>query len=68
MNPPITTISLNRFMFFATALLHTKHGYFTIIALRQGFIQTVLLISIFEKRLRFRILFFVKNDHKIILQ
>ena len=34
----------------------------------QGFIQAVLLISVFERRLSFRMLYFVKKDHKIILQ
>ena len=35
---------------------------------KQGFIQAVLLMSVFERRLSHRILYFVKNDHKIILQ
>ena len=34
----------------------------------QGFIQADLLISVFERRLSFRMLYFVKNNHKIILQ
>ena len=34
----------------------------------QGFIQAVLPMSIFEKRLSFRMVYFMKNDHKIILQ
>ena len=34
----------------------------------QRFIQAVLLISVFERRLSFRMLYFVKKDHKIILQ
>ena len=33
----------------------------------QGFIQAVLLMLIFEKRLSFRMLYFVEKDHKIIL-
>ena len=34
----------------------------------EGFTQAVLLMSVYEKRLRFRMLYFEKNDHKIILR
>ena len=34
----------------------------------QRFIQSVLLMSIFERRLSFRMLYFMKNVHKIILK
>ena len=34
----------------------------------QGFIQAVLLMSIFERRLSFQMLYFMKNDHKITPQ
>ena len=34
----------------------------------QGFIQAVSLTSIFLRKWRFQMLYFVKNDHKIILQ
>ena len=33
----------------------------------QGFIQAVLLMSVFEGRLSFWMLYLEKNDHKIIL-
>ena len=35
---------------------------------KQCFIQAVLLLSVFERRLSFWISYFMKNDHKIILQ
>ena len=35
---------------------------------RQVFIQAVVLMSVFERRLSFWMLYFVENDHKIILQ
>ena len=34
----------------------------------QGFIQPILLMSVFERRLSLRMLYFVKNDFKIVLQ
>ena len=34
----------------------------------QGFIQAVLLMSVFEIRLSFQMLYFVKDDHKTILK
>lgn len=36
--------------------------------LLQGFIQAVLLMTVFVKRLSFQMLDFVKNNNKIILQ
>ena len=35
---------------------------------RQVFIQAVVLMSVFERRLSFRMSYFVENDRKIILQ
>ena len=33
----------------------------------QGFIQPIILMFIFERRLNFRTMYFVKNDHKFAL-
>ena len=37
-------------------------------ALCNGFIQAVLLMSVFERRLSFQMFYFVKNNHMIILK
>ena len=34
----------------------------------QGFIQVVLLMSVFEQRLSFRMFYFMTNDHEVIVK
>ena len=38
------------------------------VRLGQGFLQAVLLMSVFERRLSFQMFNFVKSDHEIILK
>ena len=45
-----------------------KLDHFLTFSYDQGFFQAALLMSIFERRLSFQMLYFLKNNHKIVLQ
>ena len=57
----VRLVGVKRFVYFSYILLNLW-------MIGQGFIQAVLIMSVFEGRLRFRMSYFIKDENKIILQ